>query len=469
MRKVWTIAWKELYVRFTDRSLLLIMIAIPLAISSVVGLAFGGLGGSDIAIADIPVALVNHDAGNDLGVNYGSVYVDLLVPGGSDDGRQGIPVCETAGGGTQGAVTLDDLTQAALFTPELVQELITGEELSVGLLDAAAQADLDRMARLAVDQGVFTAAILIPEDFSRRMASMFAGGDVETALIEVYANAGHPIDSGVVYSITQGIAEQLATGNIAIASTMSVAMQRLGPGALNQMGSEALIEDFSCAFSPSSNTVSLASEAVSGESRSMAGIILVSVGSAQAMFFALFTAQGGVLSMHSERRQWTLQRLLMSPTPRTSILGGKLLGTFISVLVQLLMLMLALTLVGSLLEGRFFFIWGEDVLRIAAVLVSVSIAVSGLGMLLAGVLRTPEQAGVFGSVINIGLAVLGGAFGFQLPDAISSVSLLFWGRDAFEKLATNGGEVWLNIAVLAGQGLVMFAIGLYLFNRRFEL
>ena len=66
MRKVWTIAWKELYVRFTDRSLLLIMIAIPLAISTVVGLAFGGLGGSDINISDIPVALVNHDQGNNL-------------------------------------------------------------------------------------------------------------------------------------------------------------------------------------------------------------------------------------------------------------------------------------------------------------------------------------------------------------------------------------------------------------------
>ncbi len=131
--------------------------------------------------------------------------------------------------------------------------------------------------------------------------------------------------------------------------------------------------------------------------------------------------------------------------------------------------MLALTLVGSLLEGRLIFIWGEDFLRVSAVLVSISIAVSGLGMLLAGFLKTPEQAGVFGSVINIGLAVLGGAFGFQLPDAISSVSLLFWGRDAFEKLATNGGDVGLNIAVLAGQGLVMYAIGLYLFNRRFEL
>ncbi|MFN2147235.1 MAG: hypothetical protein ACK2T2_02495, partial [Anaerolineales bacterium] len=149
--------------------------------------------------------------------------------------------------------------------------------------------------------------------------------------------------------------------------------------------------------------------------------------------------------------------------------GGKLLGTFISVIIQLLLLMLALTLVGSLIEGHLVLIWGDNVISLLLVLLSASLAVSGLGMLLAGVIRTPEQAGVFGSVLNIGLAVLGGAFGFQLPDQISSVSLLYWGRSAFEALALNSGNVTTNVIVLAGQGVLMFAIGLFLFNRHFEL
>ena len=44
MRKIAAIAWREIYVRFTDRTLLVIMIATPLALSTIVGLAFGGLG-----------------------------------------------------------------------------------------------------------------------------------------------------------------------------------------------------------------------------------------------------------------------------------------------------------------------------------------------------------------------------------------------------------------------------------------
>jgi ABC-type Na+ efflux pump permease subunit len=448
------------------------MIAIPRAVSTVVGLAFGGLGGSDITISAIPLAIVNNDTGSSMGMNYGQVFVDLLVPGASSegDGTSAIPKCETADRSAATSAKLQDLTQAVVFTPELAREFFDQGKLTAGPGAHQGEVDLDQMARLAVDQGLFAAAIMIPQDYSERLTAMFdPQSGPQRANLEVYANAGHPIDAGVIFSIADGISKQLATGNIAIAASIDVAIKNLGPGAFSQMGSDVLTQGFSCAFSPASNLVGLKSSTVSGESRSMAGIILVSVGSAQAMFFALFTAQSGVLSMHSERRQWTLQRMFMSPTSRFEILGGKLLGTFISVVIQLLLLMLALTLVGSLIEGRLVLIWGADVFRLTLVLLSAALAVSGLGMLLAGVIRTPEQANVIGSVLNIGLAVLGGAFGFQLPEQISSLSLLYWGRSAFEGLATNSGDIMLNVAVLAGQGILMFAIGLLLFNRRFEV
>ena len=51
MNKLWTIAWKELYTRFTDRNLILIMIATPLALSTIMGLAFGGLGSGNAPVS----------------------------------------------------------------------------------------------------------------------------------------------------------------------------------------------------------------------------------------------------------------------------------------------------------------------------------------------------------------------------------------------------------------------------------
>jgi hypothetical protein len=102
-------------------------------------------------------------------------------------------------------------------------------------------------------------------------------------------------------------------------------------------------------------------------------------------------------------------------------------------------------------------------------LLAVALAVSGLGMLLAGVLKGIEQANVVGSVLNIALGVLGGAFGFQLPRSVAQFSLIYWGRDAFDLLASGRGDISLNILVLFVEGAVMFAIGLLLFNRKFEV
>ena len=200
-----------------------------------------------------------------------------------------------------------------------------------------------------------------------------------------------------------------------------------------------------------------------------AGALLVMFGSAQALFFALFTGQFGILSMYDERKNWTLQRMLSSPTPRWAILGGKLVGVVASVLFQLLALIVALTLVGSLIEGKLIFIWGTNILWLVLVLLSVAIAVSGFGMLLAGILKGIEQANIVGSVLNIALGVLGGAFGFQLPPSVEVFSIIYWGRQAFEVLAAGHGNVSLNVLVLAAEGILMFALGLFLFNRKFEV
>jgi ABC-type transport system involved in multi-copper enzyme maturation permease subunit len=160
--------------------------------------------------------------------------------------------------------------------------------------------------------------------------------------------------------------------------------------------------------------------------------------------------------------------MLASPTPRWAILGGKLVGVLASVLFQMIALIVALTVVGSLLEGKLTLIWGTDWFALAMTVLVAAVAVSGLGMLLAGVLKGIEQANVVGSVLNIALGVLGGGFGFQLPRSVSAFSIIYWGRDAFVQLASGHGDVTVNLLVMFGQGALMFGLGLLLFNRRFE-
>jgi ABC-2 type transport system permease protein len=474
MDRLWFIAVKEVRTRFTDRNLLLIMLAAPLAISTIIGLAFGGLGRTTSPIRDIPVAVVNHDGPGANGVSFGAVLAGLLtegqLPAGTSPSAADCPQTPAAsdGGSTSGNLTLGELIKGTTFDEAVARKLVDDKTIAAPSAASGSPEYLDAAARAAIDKGLYTAVVIIPAGFSTALTSLTdARQTPATTSIAVYGNAGQGLSAGIVRSVVDSITAQMVSGNIAIGATLAEVAARQ-PSALAAASNLDLSRLFACAFVPGNDLVQLVDKPVQAAQTSTAGSLLVTFGSAQALFFALYTAEFGILSMYEERRNWTLQRILASPTPRWAILGGKLVGVLASVLFQLLILALALTVVGSLIERHLTFIWGTDLPRLGLVLLAVAFAVSGLGMLLAGVLKGTEQANIVGSVLFIALGVLGGAFGFQLPRAVAQVSLIYWARDAFDLLAAGRGDVSLNILVLFAQGALMFGLGLFLFSRKFE-
>jgi ABC-2 type transport system permease protein len=474
MNKLWVIALKEIRTRFTDRTLLLIMLVAPLAISTIIGLAFGGLGRTSSPISHIPVAVINNDQPGIYGTSFGTMLAGLLtqgeLPAGTNASFAACPQSSTQSGSSpaEGDLTLAELINGIPFGETVAYQLIADKKIDSPSIPAGSPQYLETAARNAVDKGIFTALVIIPPDFSSALTSLADTRQPQiVTAITVYGNAGRGLSAGIVRSVVDSITAQLVSGNIAIGATLTeLAAQQ--PEALANTSGQNLSDLFVCAFAPGNDLILLADKPVQAAPSSTAGAILVTFGSAQALLFALFVGQGGILSMYEERKNGTLQRILVSPTPRWTILGGKLVGVLVSVVFQLLVLIFALTAVGSLIEGKLAFIWGTDFASLGLVVLAVSVAVSGLGMFLAGVLKGIEQANIVGSVLNIALGVLGGAFGFQLPRSIAQVSLIYWARDAFDKLAAGRGDISLNILVLFVEGAVLFLIGLVLFNRRFE-
>lgn len=465
MTKIWAIAYKDLYLRFTDRNLLLLVLAAPLALSTIIGLVFGGFGaGGGLSISNIPVAVVNLDEGaqqQGQTVNYGDMLVSFLVPG--ENVESGF---------------MEDVTCS------LADETANGDGAafsgSIGELIAAEQVSDEASARAGVESGDYAAMILVPADFSQRMVpdveGPLAGEKATPTAIEVYANSGEAIAGVVVRSVVEGFTNQIMTGNIAIAASINTLIDH-NPAAALRLAADADSPEvggvFACGFGGSTlNTIHLDPQPLNGndtEQMSVASQILVMTGSAQAVFFALFAAQYGVLSIIEEHRAGTLQRLLATATPRPVIIAGKLLSTFVTAVFQLVLLMLALTLVASILEGGPTLIWGGNILGLAVMVLALALGVSGLGVLLTGLARTPEQVGLVGAILNIIMGVLGGAFGFAVGAPLSYLSMIYWGTDAFQKLASGSGDIALNVVVLLAQGVVMFALGLFLFNRRIQL
>ncbi len=444
MRKIWTIAWKDVSTTFRDRNLVLIMLAAPLAVATIIALAFGGAG-DDVPIKDIPVAIVNLDKGAN-GQNLGDIYVNTFIPA-ADGSNNSNGTCKLAEASTTNADS------------SILQSLVKAVKL-----------DDVNAAKIAVDNGTYTAAIIIPEDFSQKVSIGIGKLTIEPSNIELYANRGREIQAGIIRSIVESISNPIMTGNITLQAMFASVGAKFGAvQQLSLANSQSFKDNIACAFTPGISKLTIDQQSVQGQKTSGAIPLLILFGSAQAMFFTLFTGQGGVNGIFEERKQGTLQRLVVTPTPRMVILIGKMLGVLVNCILQLVFLFIALTIVGSVLNKGFVVIWGSNYLLIGLTIVGAALASTGLGTLLAGVAKTPEQGQIYGSLINTGMAVLGGAFGFQLPEVVSRFSLLYWGADAFQKLANGSTDVGLNLVVLVAMGVVMFIIGFWLFNKRLDV
>ncbi|MGB1287574.1 MAG: ABC transporter permease, partial [Aggregatilineales bacterium] len=374
-----------------------------------------------------------------------------------------------------------DKNTLAVQTCPLVEDaadsrLDTPQQSLSSLLTTTQFEDADA-AKSAVDNGEYAVAVIIPANFSAALEPQIPERtDGISALVEVYGDSNRTLDASIVNSVVQSFVNQFLTGTITIESAINTLIDYNPLAAGLSANRDDVQAVLGCAFTGDFNPISIIvpesdDDTDSDDTSNLSSFswLMVVTGSAQAVFFALFSGQFGIISIVEERRAGTLQRMLASPTSRTTILAGKLLGTLITVIFQVSLILIALMLIASIMEGQLQFIWGTNLPLIAVTVIAVGLAVCGLGVLVSGLARTPEQVNTIGTVTNMILGLAGGAFGFSVGAPISFISLIYWGTDAFQKLAAGQGDIVLNLIVLLLQALVFFIIGSWLFERRVEV
>ncbi len=445
MDKIFAIAYKDIYATFTDRSLLVLMLVTPLVIATIIALAFSDVLDEDGPIRDVPVAIVNLDTGDN-----GQIFVDVLMPANAEatDAESPFAQCpDTEETTEQDDGFLQDLTAPTLLT------------------DPTA-------ARSGVDDGTYVAAIIIPEDFSERITFSPQNLEIDPVPVEVYGDSSRSISASVIRTVTESITTQILAGQISIAATY----QTLFTQGLAAQSAEVDPCAFTLAFDPGNNAIGVDQQSLGEAEDETAGslTLLAIFGSSQAAFFALFTASGTAATILEERRDGTLQRMLVTPTPRSHILFAKLLAVVANVLLQLVLLFIAFTVVGSLLEGEWVMIWGTNMLAIVALVLAMALAAGGVGTIIASVAHNAEQANIVGSVVALFMGAAGGAFFSigELPplfETITRLSIVRWGSEGFTELAEGSSAILPNLVALSAIGTVLFFLSLLLFNRRADV
>lgn len=178
------------------------------------------------------------------------------------------------------------------------------------------------------------------------------------------------------------------------------------------------------------------------------------------LMFMLFMGMGSAGGFLEEREQGTLARLLTTPTSRTVLVLGKVLGIYVTVILQ------AAIMIGF---GVVFFgvPWGDDPLGVVMLIASFGLAATGLGVMLSALLRTRGQVSALTAVGATAMSMLGGAYWPLdiVSPAMRTIALFTpvgWAMTGLTDVvvrAQGTGQAVLPSAVLLGMAGLFLAIG----------
>ena len=415
---LFTIALKDLTRSLRSLFAVGMMVAAPLMIVGLIYFAFGGMSSGETAkIADVRVAVVNLDT----------------PPAGQD-----------ALGGQ-------------------LLSMLQDERMPDWLL--ASPYDSEAAARSAVQRQEIAAAVIVPADFTAQLMS--ADGHTELRLIH-----------DPTLSISPTILRLLLTQYADTVSAMRVAVNVLpepSPETVQPLVSSysawltAFLNNLNHSPEPYLQVLSPAQQqdSTSATANPMARVLGL-IFASQLVFFSFYTGAYSATSFLTEQEEGTLQRLFTTPIPRAVILGGKFLSVFVLCVLQAAVL-LAAVLLGFGVQ------WGQG-LTVAAVVAAQVAAAGGFGILLISFIQNSRQSGpVLGGGLTV-MGMLGGLFTAAVPNPPAFMNLTSrlvpqgWAFTAW-KQALNGAslmEALPAVGVLFAMGAVCFAVGAWLFNRRFS-
>ena len=417
MLKLLTIGWKDLIVTFRDRAALIMMLAAPFVLTLGMGAVTGAFSdGSNNGIDPVPLVLVNEDEGE------------------------------------LGGFLLDVMQSEELADLLVVQTAVSTET-----------------ARQQVDDDAVAAAVLVPAGFSASIFPDRATGQTGATMpIEVYANPARPIGASVVEAVVTEFVNRVERNQL----TMQVTMTQLATNGLVEMDAleetaVAIGNDLFGNSQDAAANIVIDTHTASGSSDGGFNVLSFFAPS-MAIFFLMYTVTIGARSILQEQEQGTLSRLLVSPTSLAQVLGGKVVGTFLTGVAQVTILIVATTLLFQLRWGNGF--------GVALLIVAVALAATSWGLLVASLSNTPGQVGSAGTAVMLLFGILGGTF-FPtaqmggLLEAAGKITPHAWAMDGFLSLATGGtlADVVTPVLALLLMTALVFGAALLMLRRRWAV
>ena len=185
-----------------------------------------------------------------------------------------------------------------------------------------------------------------------------------------------------------------------------------------------------------------------------------------AVMFVLFTSIGaGSVSLLKEQEAGTFRRLVVAPISKAEIIGGKITSTFFKAFVQLAVLMIF---------GHFVFDLnlGSDMLALVVLIAAIALSSTGLGLLVAVMVTTKDQADSVSNVLTLTMSAIGGSWWPlfiepQFMQDIARLTITAWAMDGFYDLLyfdLGLAGILKEVGVLMFMTIIFFGLAISRFS-----
>ncbi len=422
MKKILDIALKDLVRSYRSFFSIGMMFVAPLLITGLMYFAFSGMMGNDAPkLPDFKVVVVNHD----------------------------------------------QVVENAPRLGEMMVEFLQDERMPDWLLVQIVPTDNEAFD--AVNRQQAGAALIIPADFSQ---SLFE--ENQQFQLTIFHDPTLTIGPQILSSLISQFIDGISGSKIAV-NVVGDGIVAQG-GTMNLLTMQQIAEQYSTWYAEVQRNIHHAEDPViafinpgsdaAQVENPLAGI-LGNVMAGMLVFFSFFSSAYSAQSILQEDEEGTLARLFTTPTQRAKILAGKFGSVWLTVIVQSTVLLV--------LSGLIFQIsWGKP-LSVGLVLLGLSVSSSGFGLLLVSLMKNSKQAGpVVGGVLSA-FGMIGGLFTTavnNMPPVFNTINLFTpqgWALRGLKVTLAQGSsaEIAMPLLVMLAMGVVLFAAGSMIFQRRF--
>ncbi len=364
------------------------------------------------------------------------------------------------GGGSSGIEIYLVNHDSGSYSAHMVDVLHNIEALSITELETVERADEQ------VADGEALAAIVIPADFSSKIDAF------EPTQVQVIVDPTQQQYGGIITGIMNEVLMPMVyQGEIQYG--IRAIMDESGAFDESDPQTRRMVEAQTLGVIMTSLREAFENPLISIQAEDLQGVESESYDNAHsysipsyAVMFAFFIIGVIAASLLREKEEGTFRRLLASPIHRGSIIAGTMLAYMLVVGLQVL-------IVFGVGSGFFDIPLGDSPLGMLLLTAALAWAATGMGMLVAALVRTRSQADGVGLVLSLIMAAVGGAI-VPIPDKgflhlLSQLTPHAHAIEGYLKLTTQESgvaEILPQAGLLVGVGFLFFVIAVWRF--RFE-